>query len=261
MLGVVFEDLLLALDEQHEGLVDGAFRDQPVGVDLAGLAHATDTCDGLLFGRRLELRLHQDDDLGALEIDAHASGFDLQRQNPEAFLGGEPIQDELTFLRADGSMNLRATPDHGTDVIQHLAEEREYGDLPSVFLIPIEQLAQAIKLSRLLPTGANRRRQTFVHEIIRTHPVSLHIGRLQRNDLIGLGQVRQFRQDVGLDAAQIHRGELGTDLGRYRPHLLQERSHLRADLRLDSRHEELEFTQAVLQRGTRHEHDMLRLLA
>ena len=72
-----------------------------MSIDLPGLAHAPDTGNGLTFSRRLELGLHQDHDLGALEIDTHAAGFDLQRQHPEAFLSGEPIQDELAFLGAD----------------------------------------------------------------------------------------------------------------------------------------------------------------
>ena len=77
MLGVVFKNLFLAFDQQHQGLVNRAFRDQAVSIDLTSLAHAPDAGDRLTFGRRLELRLHQDDDLGALEIDTHATGFDL----------------------------------------------------------------------------------------------------------------------------------------------------------------------------------------
>ena len=94
-----------------------------MGVDLTGLTHAPDAGDGLTFGRGLELRLHQDHDLGALEIDTHATGFDLQDDNTESFQRGEAVDDLLTFLRADAAMDLRTSADELADLVQHLAEE------------------------------------------------------------------------------------------------------------------------------------------
>jgi tape measure domain-containing protein len=100
---------------------------------------------------------------------------------------------------------------------------------------------QLIAAGRLLTTSPDGGRQTLMHQIIGAHPVGLHIGRFERNNFVGLGQVREFRQDISLDAAQINRGELRSHFRRYRPNLLQERSHLRTDLRLDGRHKELQL--------------------
>ena len=108
---IVCEELGFLRDEPDQRLVHGPLRDEAVGVDLTGLTHASDAGDGLTFGRGLELRLHQDDDLGALEIDAHATGFDLEGDDPEAFQRGKSVDDLLTFLRADAAMNLRAPAD------------------------------------------------------------------------------------------------------------------------------------------------------
>ena len=50
MLGVVFEDLLLAFDQQYQGLVNRALSNEAVGIDLTVLAHAADASNGLTFG-------------------------------------------------------------------------------------------------------------------------------------------------------------------------------------------------------------------
>ena len=137
---VISEDLGLLRDEPDQGLIHRPLRDQPVGIDLTRLAHASHAGDGLTFGRGLELGLHQDDDLGALEVDAHAAGFDLQGDDPEAFQRGEAVDDLLTFLGADRPVDLRTSADELADLVEDLTEERKDDDLTSVVAITFEQI-------------------------------------------------------------------------------------------------------------------------
>ena len=71
---IVREDLRFLGHQSHQRFIHRPLGDESVRVDLAGLSHASDAGDGLTFGRGLELRLHQDDDLGALEIDPASQG-------------------------------------------------------------------------------------------------------------------------------------------------------------------------------------------
>ena len=92
-----------------------------------------------------------------------------------------------------------------------------------------------------------------MHEVVLAGPIDLQVLRLQRDDLIGLGDIRQLSQYVGLDAPQIHRSETHPHFGRGRPDLLQQGDHFGIGLRLDGRDQHVEFAETVLQGGTGHE--------
>ena len=63
----------------------------------AALAHAMHARDGLVLCRGLELRLHQDDYAGELDVEALTAGLDLKREASEAPLGLKPV-DHLHAL-------------------------------------------------------------------------------------------------------------------------------------------------------------------
>ena len=58
-----------------------------------------------------------------------------------------------------------------------------------------------------------------MHKIIRAGPIGLEVRWLKRDDFIGLGEVREFREDVRLRATQINRGKLGPHLRGHRANL------------------------------------------
>ena len=95
-----------------------------------------------------------------------------------------------------------------------------------------------------------------MHEVVRAGPIGFEVRRLERDDFVGLREVRKLGEDVRLRAAQVDRSELDPDFGRDGPSLLQERRDFRADVRLDGRDERMQLFQAVLERGARHEHDV-----
>ena len=92
-----------------------------------------------------------------------------------------------------------------------------------------------------------------MHEVVLTGPIDLQVIRLQRHDLVGLGDIRKLREYVRLDPSQIHRSETHPHFGWRGPDLLQERDDFRVGLGLHGRDQDMEFAQAILQGRTGHE--------
>jgi hypothetical protein len=79
-------------------LVDGVRGDQPVDDDRAGLAHPVCTGDRPCFGAGLELRFHEDDYRGALQVVPHAAELDLHHERRKPFCVLERLPDPWLAL-------------------------------------------------------------------------------------------------------------------------------------------------------------------
>lgn len=84
---------------------DGVDGEEPVNGDGLCLAHALYAGYGLGLGAWLELRLHENDYFRRLQVDAHSSRVDLKRKSREPFMIGEGVDDVLTFLGANASID------------------------------------------------------------------------------------------------------------------------------------------------------------
>ena len=229
-------------------LVDRARGDEAVRDDFTRLPHPADARDGLAFGGGLELRLHEDDDLGRLEVDADASRLDLQDDEAEARAGGETVDDRLPLLDGEVAVDAVVVAGDEADVIQHLPEEGEEHDLAPLLPVMAEEVAEAVVLGGLLPPGPDGRREPLLHEVHRRLGVGLAIRRLERDDFVDLLKVGQLLEHVLLGAPQVHGSELQADFDGLGTRLSQEAAEGLLEPGLHREDEVLQLLQAVLQR-------------
>ena len=236
-------------------LVDRARGDEAVRDDFTRLPHPADARDGLAFGRGLELRLHEDDDLSRLEIDTDAPSLDLQDDEAEARAGGETVDDRLPLLDGEVAVDAIVVAGDEADVIQHLPKEGEEHDLAPFLPVMAEEVAETVVLGGLLTPGADGRREPLLHEVHRGFRVGLAIRRLERDDFVDLLEVGQLLKHVLLGAAQVHGGELQADFDGFRARLSQQAAKGLLKPGLHREDEVLQFLQSVLQRRAGEESD------
>ena len=68
--------------ELQDFFLDGAFGDQAVGEDVAGLADAVGAVDGLGFDGGVPPGVEQEDVVGAGEVEAEAAGLEADQEEP-----------------------------------------------------------------------------------------------------------------------------------------------------------------------------------